>query len=223
MRAISAIALIGVAIVSAASCGAEPGPTATVSAGLPRLISGSDAGALADLQASAAWAEPRCRWLETGAHLLAYRQDTEVYKAARDLGFVEMEQVGTGNRIGTIEPAWRVQLTEPGRTETAKCGRGSSKSTVFGVPVSERRFISGKRTAEPDMYNPNRTVFEVEFEWVPTAAGDRVKHNLTDKMTVEQGLATARVTMLYGDRVINKGPNGWVVQAIHDGRRTASR
>ena len=110
-------------------------------------------------------------------------------------------------------------MTDAGKAASATCGSGSSKPTVFGVPVSQRRFISAKRTAEPDMYNSNRTIFDVEFEWVPTAAGDRVKHVLTSHMSVEQGLATARVVMLYGNGVTNKGPNGWAVQAIQDNRR----
>jgi hypothetical protein len=63
----------------------------------------------------------------------------------------------------------------------------------------------------------------VEFEWVPTAAGDRVKYVLTGNMAVEQGLAKATVVMLYGDRAVGKGPNGWTVQAINDGRFVSGR
>ena len=189
----------------------------------PATSAGTEAGAMADLQASTAWAEPRCRWLETGAHQLFYPQDTAVLQAAAALGYVELEQVGTGNRTGVPEPAWKVALTDVGKRESSTCGRGSSRSTVFGVPVSGRRFISGRRVAEPDMYNPDQTTFEVQFEWVPTPAGDHVKNVLTDKMTVEQGLATARVVMLYGNRVTNKGPNGWAVRAIQDGRATTAR
>jgi hypothetical protein len=173
---------------------------------------------MADLQAASEWTKPRCRWLETGAHILAWPQDTEVLMAARDLGFIEMDQVGTGNRTGTPQPAWRVKLTESGKAESARCGKGSSRATVFGVSVSQRRFIAGKRVKDPDPYNPDQTTFEVQFEWVPTPAGDRVKYVLTDKMAVEQGLATARVVMRYSDRSTRKGSNGWAVQAIHDER-----
>lgn len=187
------------------------------------MHTGTDEGALSDLQASTAWKAPRCRWLETSAHILLYAQDTEVLMAARDLGYAEVAQVGTGNRIGTPQPAWSVALTEAGKAESATCGKGSERSTVFGVPVSQRRFIKGKRIGEPDMYNPDRTMFEVEFEWTPTPAGDRVKNVLTSHMTVEQGLATAKVAMLYGPSVINKGPGGWAVQAIHDTRVTPAR
>ena len=203
--------------IATAGCGSAASTTASGDR-LPKLATGTDAGAVADLQASTEWTRPRCRWLETGAHLLFYPQDTAVLMAARDLGYAEVEEIGTGNRIGVAEPAWRVRLTDAGKAESARCGSGSSKPSVFGVPVSARRFISAKRTGEPDMYHPNRTMFDVEFEWVPTAAGDRVKYVLTSHMTVEQGLATARIAMLYGDRATSKGANGWRVQAIHDTR-----
>lgn len=222
MRPLPLVVLACLATVSAA-CGSEPAAAGSAEAGLPGLMSGSDTGAMADLQESPKWAAPRCRWLETGAHILAYPQDTAVLEAGRDLGFIEMEQVGTGNRTGRVEPAWRIGLTDAGRTETAKCGRGSARPTTFGVPVATRRFMAGRRTGEPDMYNPSRTLFEVEFEWVPTAAGDRVKHVLTRHMAVEQGLAKATVVMLYGDRAVGKGANGWTVQAIEDGRFVSVR
>jgi hypothetical protein len=201
-------------------CGSE---SASATAGTVKTATGTDAGAMADLQTSPKWTEPRCRWLETGAHLLLYPQDTAVLMAARDLGYVEVEQVGTGNRIGTPEPAWSVRLTDKGKTESAKCGSGSSRAEVFGVPVSQRRFISAKRTGEPDMYNPNRTVFEIEFEWVPTAVGELVKNVLTSHMAVEQGLAKAQASMLYGDRVTNTQSNGWTVQAINETRKAAGQ
>ena len=35
--------------------------------------------------------------------------------AARNLGYAEVEQVGTGNRIGTPQPAWKVALTDAGK------------------------------------------------------------------------------------------------------------
>ena len=213
------IVLVSLAIASGA-CSPEAGSTESGSV-LPATSTGTDAGAFADLQASAEWLKPRCRWLETGAHILFYPQDTAVLMAARDLGYAAVDEVGTGNRTGTPEPAWRVTLTEAGKAESATCGPGSSRSTTFGVPVSTRRFLSGKRTGAPDMYNPNRTMFEVEFEWTPTAAGNQVKYVLTNHMTVEQGLATARVAMLYNARAASKGSNGWTVQAIHDNRFTA--
>ena len=130
-----------------------------------------------------------------------------------------MEQVGTGNRIGTPQPAWKVALTDAGKAESARCGKGSDRREVFGVPVAERRFISGKRTGEPNKYYPDQAIFEVELEWVPTPAGNRVRHILTGNMTVEEGLATATVRMVYG-RSFDKGPNGWgVVSIIHPRRK----
>ena len=216
-----AVSLTGFAVLSF-GCNAAPGTTGA-GAALPALSTGTDAGAMADLQASPEWMKPRCRWLETSAHMLFYAQDTAVLMAARDLGYADVQEVGTGNRTGRPEPAWSVALTEAGRAESAKCGEGSSRSEVFGVPVSGRRFLSAKRTGAPDMYTPNRTMFEVEFEWTPTAAGNQVKHVLTSHMAVEQGLATARVAMLHGKAFANKGSNGWAVEAIHDSRFTTRR
>ena len=94
---------------------------------------------------------------------------------------------------------------------------------MFGVPVAGRRFISGKRSAEPDTYNPDRTIFDVEFEWTPTPAGDHIKSVLTNHRAVEQGLAMARVVMPHGNRAGGKGPNGWTVQSINDDRRGTAR
>ena len=226
LRTSSVVAMLGLAL-SCTGCGSEPASAAAganaPAPGMPKLHTGSDEGALSDLQASAEWKAPRCRWLETTAHSLFYPQDTAVLMAARDLGYAQVQQVGMGNRIGTPEPAWSVALTETGKAESARCGKGSERSTVFGVPVTERRFISGKRIGEPDMYNPDRTMFEVEFEWTPTPAGERVKNVLTSHMTVEQGLATAKVAMYYGPSVFRKGPNGWAVHAIHDTRMTYGR
>jgi hypothetical protein len=215
----SFVPLFGFALLCAA-CGADSSSEARA-AGVPALKSGSDAGAMADLQASTKWAEPRCRWIETGAHVLAWPQDTEVMMAARDLGYLDMEEVGSGNRTGRREPAWRVQMTAAGRTEAAKCGKGSARSNVFGIPVSQRRFVSGTRTTEPTPYNPDQAMFDVEFEWAPTAAGDRVKSVLTGNMAVEQGPATARLTMSFGDRAAGRGANGWAVASIDDNRFVA--
>ena len=215
-RAIAVAALATLAVVSI-GCGSEPAIEATGGARMPKLVTGSDASAMADLQQSATWTTASCRWIDTGAHVLAWPQDTEVLKAARDLGFIEMEQIGTGNRIGTIEPAWRIAITEAGRTEAAKCAPGSSNSTGFAIPVSHRRFISGKRTKEPDMFNPNMTVFEVDFEWVPSGVGDRVRNVLTGRLAVNQGLAKAQVAMLYGERSGDAGTNGWRVKSMNDG------
>jgi hypothetical protein len=69
---------------------------------------------------------------------------------------------------------------------------------------------------EPDVYNPDRTVFDVSFEWIPTDAGERVKHVLTGKMAVEQGPAQVRVSLKYSDRPIKRGANGWWVDRIDD-------
>ena len=116
-----------------------------------------------------------------------------------------------GNRIG-----WRVELTEAGKVESAKCGSSFLNQNSFGIPVSTRRFISAKQRPEPNQFTPNQAMFDVEFEWVPTTAGDRVKHALTSQRAIAQGLTTARVAMLYNLRGTPKGANGWTVQAIYD-------
>src|SRR4051794_19417625 len=67
-----------------------------------------DRTAIAAIQASENFTEPSCRWLKRGAWVLAYPQDTALYKAAYDARYIEMEQVGVANRTGTIEPAWRI-------------------------------------------------------------------------------------------------------------------
>ena len=219
IRTASAIAVLGVALFGTA-CGSDPVATtaATKDAWVPPGVTfrtGSDDGAMADLQADSTWSRPRCRWLETGAWVLAWPQETALYEAARDFGYIEMEQVGMGNRVRP-EPAWKIALTDAGKAESARCGSGSSRSEVWGVPVADRRFISGRRIKEPDMYNPDQTAFEVEFEWVPTAVGDRVKHVLMNKMAVEQGVHRTRVSLQYPKHGINKGANGWWVAQIAD-------
>jgi hypothetical protein len=202
-----------VVVISPAGCGSGPAPGESQEGGAPSASpERRDAGAMADLQASATWSAPRCRWLETGAWILAYPQDTALYRAAHDLGYIEMEEVGQGNRIGVPEPAWRIALTDEGRAEAAKCP-ASSKSTVWGVPVSYRRFTSGTHVGEDAGV---RTVYEVEYDWEPTAVGGKVKHVLTDKMTVEEGTYRTKVYMRKGRDLIAPGPNGWMVVAIDD-------
>jgi hypothetical protein len=221
-RISSPVALLGIALVGTACSNSGPkaaaGPAERWTP--PGIVfkSGTDESAMADLKVSPEWTLPSCRWLETGAWVLAWPQETAIYEAARDLGYIEMEQAGMGNRVRP-EPAWRIALTEAGKAESARCGRGSSKPEVFGMPVSERKLISGKRYGEPDAYNPDRTLFDVQFEWVPTPVGDRVKHVLTSHMTVQQGVTTAKVALRYGEHLVKKGGNRWWVEQIHE-RRT---
>jgi hypothetical protein len=190
---------------SRAETGAEAKAATTASSDEDR-----DAGAMEDLEASDQWREPSCRWLETGTWIAAYPQDTAVYRAAHALGYIEMEQVGTVNRIGTPEPAWRVALTETGKAEFADCPR-QSKSSAFGVPVSRRELISGTYAGKD--YD-ERTAYDVEFRWVPTDVGSRVRDVLTSHMTVEEGTYTTKVYMRNGPRVVKPGEHGWVVVQI---------
>jgi hypothetical protein len=165
---------------------------------------------MADLQASPEWTRPRCRWFTTGANKLLFQQDTEVLRAAADLGYAEVEQVDSRGRT-----LWTVKVTEAGKVESARCGR-TWKDAAVGVPVSVRRFLSGRNRPEPNQFTPGQAMFDVEFEWVPTVAGERLKNALTGQLAIEQGLAKTRVSMLYGIHSGTKGPNGWTVQAIYD-------
>ena len=166
---------------------------------------------MADLQASAKWQQPRCRWLQTGSWIVAGPQDAAVYQAASDLGYIEMTEVGRVNRSGTPEPAWRVTLTESGKSESSACS--ASTPPRFGVPVSRRQFVSARRT---DVDHSGYTVFEVDFTWVPTSAGDRVRHVLTGPMAVEEGPGRAIARLDHGPRSFPKGPNGWAVMRLDD-------
>ena len=166
---------------------------------------------MADLQASAEWTRARCRWLEASANKLYFPQDVEVMKTAADLGYAEVQQMESRGRT-----TWTVTPTEAGKVESAKCGPGNWKGNAFGVPVSVRRFTSANNRPEPNQFTPGQAMFDVEFEWVPTVAGERLKNVLTGQWTVEQGLAKTRVSMLYGIHSGTKGSNGWTVQAIYD-------
>jgi hypothetical protein len=173
---------------------------------------GTDASAMADLQASAEWTRARCRWLEASANKFYFEQDVEVLKTAGDLGFAEVEQLA--DKRGRI--TWRVTPTEAGRVESARCGPRGFHAAAFGVPVSVRRLISAKNRPEPNQFTPGQAMFDVEFEWVLTVAGERLKYLLTGQWAISQGLAKTRVSMLYGIKSDTKGRNGWTVQAIYD-------
>ena len=79
--------------------------------------------------------------------------------------------------------------------------------------MSRRRFISAARVGQDA---GGRTIYEVEYEWVPTAAGEKVKHVLTNAMAVEEGAYLTRVYLQNSPDLIAPGPHGWVVSAIDD-------
>jgi hypothetical protein len=191
-------------------CSATPAPGEP---GAQTSPGGGEAGdgAMADLEESAAWTSPSCRWLETGAWVLASPQETALLRAAHELGYIEMAETGQGNRFGTPEPAWKITLTETGEAEASQCPP-SSKSTVWGLPVSRRELMSGT-PAGTDA--GGRTIYDVEFAWVPTDAGERVTDVLTGNMTVEEGTYRTKVYLQKGPG-ISGGPNGWYVNAIND-------
>jgi len=167
-----------------------------------------DRTAIVDLLASEQFSAPRCRWLKYGAWILAWPQETALYKAANELGYIEMEQAGTDNRIGTPEPAWKITITESGRAEIADC-KVVNGDDDWGVPVSRRKFISAKYVGD-DPGGSGNTTYEVEYEWVPTAVGERVKSVLEGNMAVEEGKYRAQVWL-------RKNPDKWYVDQLHDG------
>jgi hypothetical protein len=203
--------LLGAVLLAStvSACAAPEGDTA-VSTATP--VATGEAEALADLQASPEWLKPRCRWLKTGAWILAFPQETAVYRAAYEAGFIEMTQVGEDNRIGTVEPAWKIALTESGKIESASCSTAAGQSG-FGVPVSRRRFVAA---AAPQKDLSGYSIFEVELTWVPTAVGESVRHVLMEHMSVEEGPSTARVTMARGPGILGTGANGWAVMRVDD-------
>lgn len=211
IRISAVIALLSVTLVPV-GCRSKPTAGKSEEAALPGSSSGRDAGVKAALQASDRWSGARCRWLETGTWILAYSQDTALYRAAHELGYIEMEEVGQGNRIGVPEPAWRIALTEAGKVEAANCPP-QSKPTAWGIPVSWRKLISATYVGQD---NGERTIYEVEYAWVPTAVGEKVKHVLTDKMTVEEGTYRTKVYLRGGPDLIAPGANKWVVLEIND-------
>jgi hypothetical protein len=212
LRTSAAVTLLGVVLYSA-GCSSKPAARESEAAAATPAASGGggDAGALADLQASPKWSGPRCRWLETGAWVVAYPQDTALYRAAYELSYIEMTEVGRANRIGTPEPAWKISLTDSGKAEAATCPP-TSKPTSWGVPVSRRQFISGKNAGA----SGERTVFDVEYAWVPTDVGVRVKFVLTDKMAVEEGTYRTKVYMRKTRGFTGAGANGWSVDQIDE-------
>ena len=176
-----------------------------------------DAAAVAALVRSEKWSGPSCRWLKQGAWVLAYPQETALYRAAHQAGYIEMKEVGRDNRIGRPEPAWRIALTEAGKAEAVTCQPGSDPDT-WGVPVSRRELVSATYAGESPGYTA-RKVYEVEYRWVPTAVGEKVKRVLTGNMAVQEGTYRARVYLVNSPDAID--PSGWYVDQVGelDGER----
>jgi hypothetical protein len=197
----------------AAGCSSEPAAagsaaTATSAAGVVR----DDAAALADLQASDKWTDPRCRWLESGAWVLASVQEEALYRAASLMGFIEMTQAGQAYHLNRQAPAWKITLTDAGKAEAGTCSP-TSKPTSWGVPVSKRQFTSGRFVEEQP---GGRMVYAVDFAWVPTSVGDQVVFALTGRLAVENGAYRTKVYLRKGRAVIAPSQHGWLVDAIDD-------
>lgn len=54
------------------------------------------------------------------------------------------------------------------------------------ITVSRRRFISARYAGEAGNYS-GLTIYELEYDWVPTEVGERVKAHLTGTQQVEEG------------------------------------
>lgn len=196
-------------------CSSQPttlgGPVATTASG----DDARDSGAMTDLAASPKWSQPSCRWLKHGAYVLAYPQETALYRAAYEVGYIDMQETGTTNRTGTPEPTWRIALTEQGKVVAAECPP-STKPEVWGVPVSRRQLIAGKFVAQAQGHG-QRTTYEVDYTWVPTEVGEKVRHELTGTMQVQEGRYRTKVYLKRGpDFTVNVGPNGWYVDAVDE-------
>ena len=166
-----------------------------------------DRTAAADLMRSEKFKTPSCRWLKHGAWIAAWPSEAHLYKAAYEEGIIEMTEAGTENRIGTPEPAWRITITEEGKEQIAEC-KVSRPGNDWGVPVSRRHFLSAKYAGEAGRYS-GLTFYDVEYEWVPTAVGARVKGLLTGPMAIQEGKYRARMTL-------RKTSNGWFLDQTND-------
>lgn len=210
--------VLGVGLLLA-GCNAAPessdGPPASTTA-VVEQADVRDAGALAAIQASEKWQEPRCRWLRSGAWVAADAQDTALYRAAHDEGYLDMTEGSWDPGLGQGQQAWRIALRDAGKAEAARCSRTSSPST-WGIPVSERVFISGRYVGVDESPGViHRWIYEVDFEWVPTAVGRRVGHELTGHRAIEEGTFRARVYLRRGADLRSPGPNAWWVETIGD-------
>lgn len=201
-------------------CGPEPessgGPPASSTAAVEGPDPVRDAGALAAIQASEAWKAPRCRWLSSGAWVAADAQDTALYRAAYDAGLIDMTEGSWDPSLGPGQKAWRIALREAGKAESARCSPTSSPRG-WGVPVSERVFRSGQYVGVDGVPGAsNRWIYEVEFDWVPTAAGERARRDLSGHRALEEGTFSVRVYLRRDPTFIAAGGTEWRVQDIGD-------
>ena len=153
-----------------------------------------DASAREALLQSQLWLDPSCRWLEYGAWVVPDSQQAPIYKAAEEVGYIEMKEAGQDTRHYTPRPAYDVTLTDLGETETADCKTESYGKKVWGVPVSRRSLKSLTYIKDGPAYS-DYTYFALEEEWLPTTVGERVKDVLTSYMKVQYGTWHTQVLM----------------------------
>ena len=139
----AAVAVLCIAGACSSGPGGDDQPGASATDAAATDAGATDEAAMADLQASPKWQQPRCRWLKSGTWIAAYPQERAVYQAAADFRLIEMREAGTINRTGNPEPAWNIKVTDAGKAEAATCSPATPPN--FGVPVSRRQFVSAKR------------------------------------------------------------------------------
>ena len=150
---------------------------------------------------------------------MATRDDEALYRATSQMAYIDLAETGQAYHHGRMAPVFNVTLTERGKEISRTCGT-PSKSTTFYVPTATRRYTSGAfLKQEPG----GRTVYEVDFTWVPTPIGDQVSHVLTGAMAIKAGPARAKVFMKKLRAGSDTGPNGWTVDAIDDRIRPNER
>ena len=202
----------------AAACGSSPatGDVAAAASGPAnerRTGPADDAVAMRDLQASEKFSAPHCRWLESGAWVQGSPQEEALYTAAAQSQYIEMTQTGQQWYLNRADaPVFRVALTDRGRAASKTCGP-TSKAATWGVPVSERTFIAARFV---EQMPSNRTAYEVDYRWTPTAVGAQVLHVLTGHMAVQHGTFRTKVYMRKGRDHSVPTPTQWTVIAIEE-------
>ena len=207
------LAAAGAAACSSSAASESPADGAAAKTPVGRTGPADDAGAMADLQTSEKWTDPRCRYVTSGAHEVPSPNEEALYRAAAGMGYLDLTESGQEYKFGRMAPVFNVTVTDRGKEVSASCGPASNNKS-FGVPVSARRFGSGKFVKQEPY---GRTVYEVDFTWVPTPVGDQVMISLSGNMAVPVGEYRAKVFMRKMMRTsIATGANGWMVDGIDD-------
>lgn len=211
------IFIVSLAAAAASACSSSAATDAPDTGAAARIAAGrtgpaDDAGAMVDLQSSEKWINPSCRWLRAEAYVVPSPNEESLYRAASQMGYIDLTETGQQYHLNRMAPVFNVKLTDRGKETSATCGP-TSKATSFGVPVSARRFGSGRFVKQ----ETHRTVYEVDYTWVPTPVGDQVMIALSGHMAVQVGEYRTKVYMRKMRGVSPAtGANGWMVDAIDE-------